>query len=174
LRVIAATSLVPPYEGLILTTQLAADASLSIMLPQPAAQDRTVLVVAFRGWVFGLERATGQVRWETLLEDLSCEAETEIWIGDDVVIAASVNRLSFIAYATGQLYASVPLAGSYLGRPTMLVDEGHVYIGGSGQLACYTMGGQLAWLEPFKGKGGGSVALGLPGNTRQADDAGRQ
>lgn len=135
------------------------------------AQDRTILVVGFRGQVFGLERATGHVVWETPLGDRFAD-ETEIWIGNDVVIAASRTRLAFIAYETGQLYASIPLPGSYESRPTMLVDEEHVYIGRRGELSCFTTRGQPVWFNPFKGKGLGSMAIGLPGNVRQADDTG--
>lgn len=54
----------------------------------------------------------------------------------------------------------------------MLVDGGHVYVARGGEVTCFTTQGQVVWFNPFKGKGTGSIALGLPGNVRQADDIG--
>lgn len=141
-----------------------------------AAEDRSVLVTAFKGRVFGLDRATGQVRWEVSLllqaSGWGVEDETEIWIGGDVVIACSTRSLAFISYPDGRLLASKPIPGSYPARPTMLVDGEHVYVGRGGELSCFTTRGDLVWFQPFQGKGLGSLAIGLPGNVRQADDAG--
>jgi outer membrane protein assembly factor BamB len=135
------------------------------MYRSDASPDRTLLVAAFGCLVFGLERSSGAVRWEVKLEG----AEVEIAIADGVVIAATQTHLAFIDYATGALHKSVGLQGGWVGRPTMLVDAGHIYVGRNGEVSCYTLRGENIWLEPFKGKGAAAVALGLPGNVRQAD-----
>jgi hypothetical protein len=131
-----------------------------------AAPDRSLLVTAFGGRVFGLERGNGQIRWETKVDASSA---VEIFLGDGIVIAASLSLLAFIDYATGAIRTSVPLAGSQTGRPTMLVDGEHVYVGSGGEVSCYTLHGNKVWWQPFTGKGIWDVALGLPGNVRQAD-----
>lgn len=146
------------------------------MYRESAAEDRSILVTAFKGRVFGLDRTTGQLRWEVSLVVQAggwmVEDETEIWITGGVVIAASTSRLAFIAYADGRVLASKEIPGSYPSRPTMLVDGQHIYIGRGGELSCFTTRGDLVWFQPFQGKGLGSLAIGLPGNVRQADDAG--
>lgn len=140
------------------------------MYRQDAAPDRTILVTAFNSQLFGIDRATGQVRW-TVSEILGYGL-FEIAIEHDVVIVASPVNLGFVEYLTGKILAVVPIGGEYPGRPTMLVDNGFVYIGRQGELTCFTTRGQKVWQEPFKGKGMSTMALGLPGNVRQADDPG--
>lgn len=130
-----------------------------------AAPDRTILVCAFGGRVFGLERSTGAVRWEVKVEGHT----VEILIDAGIVVAATVSHLAFIDYATGTVHKKIPLQGTLVGRPTMLVDSGNIYVARAGEVSCYTVRGESVWLQPFRGKGSTTVALGLPGNIRQAD-----
>lgn len=128
-----------------------------------------ILVTAFNGRVFGVESATGRIRWE---QNLEYPAEVELAIEDGVVIAASPRKLAFIDLASGHLHAVVGIPGDYPGRPTMVVAGGFLYIGRDGSVTCMTTRGQPVWTQGFEGKGLGSVALGFAGNLRQADDRG--
>lgn len=135
-----------------------------------AAADRSILVTAFSGKVFGLHRATGAIAWSAEIEPYG--GEVELAVEGDVVIACSRGRLAILDYLTGRSIAYVPLVGDHARRPTMVVDRGQIVVARNGEVACYATNGEAVWLQKFEGMGFGSVALGLPGNVRQADDAG--
>lgn len=137
------------------------------MYRQDAHPNRSTLVTAFAGKVFGLDRRTGATLWTHALDQ---NGVLEIAIHEGVVIVVTRGTLSFIDYATGRGLARVTLVGQWAGRPTMIVDDGHIYIGRHGELSCYKLTGQPVWNQPFPGQGMGGMALGLPGNLRQADD----
>lgn len=139
------------------------------MYRQDASPDRSVLVTAFLGQVIGLDRATGELRWETKVIG---GGDIELAIGDGVVIAVGRTHLAFLDYLTGAVYATVPIAGGGGGRPSMVVDGGFIYVGILGEISCYTLQGRFVWLQPLKGRGADHVALGLPGNVRQVDTRG--
>ncbi len=130
-----------------------------------AAPDRTLLICAVWGGVYALERSTGKLRWEAKVAG----ATVEILIDAGVVVVATSSHLAFIDYATGAVHASIVQQGTIDGRSTMVLDSGHIYVARQGEVACYTLRGESVWLQPFKGKGRSSVALGLPGNVRQGD-----
>lgn len=132
--------------------------------------DRSILVSAFSGKIFGLSRATGEAAWSAEIEPYG--GEVELAIEGGVVIACTRQRLAFFDYLTGRTIAIVPLVGEHSRRPTMVVDGGQILVGRNGEVACYATNGDAIWLQKFEGMGFGSVALGVPGNVRQADDAG--
>lgn len=134
------------------------------------APANSILVTAFSNQIFGLDAASGQIVWQVVPP--SGYGEVEIAIEDGIVIAANTAVLSFIDYRTGHVHATVPILGQYTRRPTMIVSGGFVYIGLNGEVVCLTTRGQPVWTQPFPGKGLGSVALGVPGTIRQADDVG--
>ncbi len=127
-------------------------------------------MAAFGGKVFGVDRATGAVRWGAVIEDYGGEVELAIESG--VVVACTRKKLTFLRYATGEVLRQVELLGDYPRRPTMLLDQGQILVGRNGELACYSLAGDPVWQQPFQRQGLGSMAIGLPGQVRQADDAG--
>lgn len=129
-----------------------------------------VLVTAFSNQIYGLDPASGQILWA--FQPPNGYGEVEIAIEEGVVIAANSAVVAFLDYQTGQPLAVVPIPGEYSRRPTMIVQGGYVYVGRNGEVSCLTTRGHAVWAQPFTGKGMGSVALGLPGNIRQADDVG--
>jgi outer membrane protein assembly factor BamB len=133
-------------------------------------EDRSILVAAFNGKVFGLDRASGVPRWAVNVEEHG--GEVELAVDADVVVACTHTRLTFIRYATGEILRLVELVGEYPSRPLMLIDGGQILIARHGEVSCYALSGDALWLQPFTGHGFGSVALGLPGQVRQADDTG--
>lgn len=88
------------------------------------------------------------------------------------MIAANAANIAFIDYQSGHVHAVLKIPGEYMRRPTMVISGGHLYIGRDGETSCMTMRGEPVWIQKFTGKGLGSVALGFPGNIRQADDVG--
>jgi outer membrane protein assembly factor BamB len=136
-----------------------------------AGHDRTVLISAFNNKIFGVNRQNGQLLWQVEL-GAGYGPTVDIAIIDNVVVAVCGATLSFIEYRTGRVYKEVKLAGEPSSRPTLLIDGQHVYVASDGELGCYTSAGDLVWFQPFKGHGHGTMALGLPGNIRQADSLG--
>ena len=134
-----------------------------------AGEDATLLVTAFASKLFAIDRSTGEIRWKVAIESLG--TEVDIAVGGGVVIAATFSKIAFVEYLTGRVLVMANRAGTFRGRATMLVDGPHVYVGGSGQVECYSTAGQLLWVQGFPGEGTGSVALGVPGTVRQADRA---
>jgi outer membrane protein assembly factor BamB len=131
-----------------------------------------LLVTAFKNKVFGLDRDTGEVRWRVAIEDFAANA-VELAIDETTVIACSSFNLVFIDYATGAVRKRVTRHDAAKGvRPVMVLADGHLYIGGSGELTCYTSEGEHRWDQGFKGEGYGTVTLGLPHLVRQADEKG--
>lgn len=132
-----------------------------------------LLIVAFRERVFGMDRVTGAVRWRAEVGPHVNTAVVELAVDEDVVVACSPHRLTFIDYATGAIRKRIDREDRATGgRPVMLIDGEQVFIGGPGSVACYTRLGDLLWDEGFKGEGYGSVALGVPHRVRQADEVG--
>ena len=136
--------------------------------------DRPPLIVtAFNAKVFAVDRATGDIAWRFLLVRGDI---VELAIDDQVVIACTTGALVFLDYATGSEIKYIRREDIAAGgaRPTMLVDDHHVYITGSGTLACYSTRGDLRWEQKFSGEGYGHAAIGVPGKVRQADDPGKR
>jgi outer membrane protein assembly factor BamB len=132
--------------------------------PAPAP----VLVATIGSKVFGLDRATGRVLWEHALNAYGVACA--LVVQDDVVYAASMKDLACLDYRTGRVLWSSALAAS--GRVTLLVDGAQLFVGCGGEVECFSLGGKRLWHNPFKGKGLANVALGVPGQVAQADDAG--
>lgn len=134
-----------------------------------------ILVTAFSNQIFGLDVASGQIRWEVVPPQGF--GEIELAIEDGVVIAANSSvivfidvSVAFIDYMTGHVHAIVPLTGNNrMGRPTMIIAGGHLFIGRSGEVRCMTLRGQPVWTKELLGRGMRSLSLGFPGNIRQAD-----
>ncbi len=137
-----------------------------------ASEDRSLLVTAFRGRVFALDRVTGQIRWKVEPPDFDV-GPLEIVFGQGVVLAVSGRHLTFVDYASGRVLKRIDRkergAG---GRPIVIVDGEQLFIGSSGSVACYSLNGDFLWEQYFTGEGFGEPAIGLPGNVRQADDRG--
>lgn len=136
------------------------------MYRENAGTDRSLLVAAFGGQVYGIERGSGETRWEFEIDD---GGHVEIHVEGPIVIAATHSRIVFLEYATGEEIRGGDLPGDPRGRPTMIVDEDNVYVARDGEIICYGLGGKAKWRRSFTGGRPGSVALGFPGFTRQSD-----
>lgn len=151
----------PPRRG---ATRYAAQVTTS-----SAPEDRSLLIACFAGKAFGLDRRTGAVRWRTELEGYGA---IELAVGGGWVVACTSSHLHFVEYLTGRLASSVPHTVKRSMRPVMVIDEGQILVGLGGEVVAYSTSGEPLWSQPFKGEGIAVVALGLPGNVRQADDTG--
>ncbi len=135
-----------------------------------------VLVAAFKGHVVGVDRRSGEIRWKVRAvsaDTPDMAADTmEIAVHGDRVFAAGrrSNALVCIAYPGGEEIGRAELSIPGVGRPTMLIDGGQLFVGREGHVECFTLDGQPLWTQLFDGLNGNAVALGFPGNIRQADE----
>src|SRR5262245_52695560 len=133
------------------------------------APNRSVLVCAFANTIHGVDRMTGQVRWTAQpFGDSEHGTEVEIAVSEQVIIAVTKANIAFLEYASGHVHAAMGLPDGYEGRPTMVVDGPHVYVARANDVACYTLRGQLVWSTKIPCDDISSMALGVPGNVRQA------
>jgi outer membrane protein assembly factor BamB len=135
-----------------------------------AREDRSILVVAFGGNVFGIDPVSGAIEWERKLD--SMYRDVEIQIAHGRVFAATATALHAFDYPSGKPLGVVKIPDQYKGRPTMVLERDRIYIGSAGEVTCFSLEGTVLWMQGFEGKGMGGVALGFPGNVRQADAIG--
>jgi outer membrane protein assembly factor BamB len=131
-------------------------------------EDRSILVAAFSGSLFGLDPATGTVRWQHAVGD----GTVELQFRAGRVFACTTQTLYCFEYPSGVLLGRVPIPDQYGGRATMVIEGDRIFIGTSGELSCFDLAGKVLWTQPFQGRGFGSMAIGFPDNVRQADDLG--
>ncbi len=120
------------------------------------------LVVGFGGRVFGLERDTGKRLWAW---DTGSNAVVRLAVDQGRVFLLTRNCLARIDAHTGTLLwqATIPSADA------LLVHEDRLFVGGAGEVRCYSEEGKLMWEDDFKGMGLGVVALAMEGKVAQAD-----
>lgn len=138
---------------------------------ESAREDRSLLVVAFDGYVFGVSAHRGEIRWQHVLRG---REEVEILLHRERVYASDERELVCLETATGRMLYQQPLRGRYVGsgRSTMVIEGDRLFVGSLGNVACFWLECEPLWTQAFSGVGKGSVALGFRGNFRQADDRG--
>jgi outer membrane protein assembly factor BamB len=124
------------------------------------------LVVAFNGRVFGVERDTGEIRWEHALAKRLGQPN-RIAITHDRVYAASTNEVCCLDYQTGEEHWRVERLRK--GIHALVVHGDRIFIASTGEVECLSLAGDYLWANDFKGKGYGPLAMGVPGDVMQAD-----
>ena len=127
--------------------------------------------MAFGRQIFGLDPSDGRVVWEHPLQG---SGNVEFVIAHERVFAVTSSYLHTFHYPTGNPITALALPGRFKGRPNVVLERGHLYLGTSGEVTCFDLDGRALWVQSFKGKGVARVTLGFPGNVRQSDDIGGQ
>lgn len=138
----------------------------------PLPRDRSILVVGLNGKVYGIDRATGELRWRN---DLKGGGFGEVFLAVDygVIVASAGGAMMYcLDYLTGQERWRAATQAS--GRATILIEPDHIVCAKGGYVDAYTVEGRRLWSQPLSGAGVGRVALGYPGNVVQADDPGTE
>jgi outer membrane protein assembly factor BamB len=139
-------------------------------LDEPLQPDRSILIVGLAGRVYGIDRATGELRWTNVLGEQSLGYVT-IAVAYGVVVASpETPGIYCIEYLTGALRWQQRTQAS--GRATLLVEPEQIVCAKSGYIDAYAPDGRVVWHQPMRGAGQASTSLGYPGNVAQAD-AGR-
>jgi outer membrane protein assembly factor BamB len=132
--------------------------------------DRSVIIVGLNGSVVGVDRLTGQIRWENKLPG---GGNGEVFLAfryGVLAVSALGGQLFRLDYLTGHiLWQTATTSG---GRATILVEPDMIICGKGGYVDAFDHAGNLGWQQQLRGKGMGRIALGLPGNVAQADDPG--
>lgn len=134
----------------------------------PLEPDRSILVAALDGHVYGLDRTTGEVRWHNGLPGGGTD-EIFLAIGYGVVVvSAHRSRLFCLDYLTGETRWEHTTQTA--GRATIVVEPDQIVCAKGGYVDCFSPDGKLLWQQPLRGAGQGRIALGYPGNVAQADE----
>jgi outer membrane protein assembly factor BamB len=132
----------------------------------PPEFDRSILLVGLNGQLVGLDRDSGEIRWENPLGRSGGEVFVAIRYG--LVVASPPTSVIYrVDYATGETLWQAQATGG--GQTTILIEPDCIVVGKAGYLDCFDHDGRKLWAQPLEGKGIGSVALGYPGNVAQAD-----
>src|SRR5262245_43390866 len=94
-----------------------------------------VVVTAFSGRIFGLDRGTGQVVWEHELDTSS--NPISLLITEDAIYAATFHNLACLQYPSGEQAWSVPTRTR--GRATLLLEGDRLLVGKMGEVECFTL-----------------------------------
>lgn len=139
--------------------------------------DRSVLVVAGRGTVVGIDRATGRQLWAydpkkpVLVGEIAMTGTVDLEIVNDRVLVAFHGRIVCLDYRTGAVVGEVVLGSEADGRVRMVVDGGRIFAAHGESVHCLTLSGNQVW-SAHRGRNWDydGVALGFPGNVRQGDE----
>ncbi|MFO0597153.1 MAG: hypothetical protein U0228_17700 [Myxococcaceae bacterium] len=132
-----------------------------------------LLITAFGGKVFGVDRHTGAIAWRFAFSEYNGSTVELFFPTPDRVLAVTSNYLGVLERATGAVIKQLERKDKAANhRPVAILDGRQLIIGSQGTLACYSLDLELQWDQQFKGEGTAPTALGFPGNVRQADDRG--
>lgn len=137
---------------------------------ESAAEDRSILVVGFNSYLFGLSAREGTILWEQRLEGWET-LEVLIHHAGRVYVTNG-RELLCVDYQTGHPLHRTKVPDTYKGRPTAVIEGDRLYLGSAGEVTCFSLQCEPLWTQGFKGRGTGEVALGFRGNFRQADSKG--
>jgi outer membrane protein assembly factor BamB len=139
--------------------------------PGPAEADRSVLVVGIDGYLVGIDRKTGEQRWENPLVVGGAEGEVFIALRYGALVVSAFDALVMrVDYLTGATLWERPTRDT--GRATILVEPDLIVVGKGGYINAYDHNGRPLWFQELRGRGLGRLALAFPGNIAQADEAG--
>lgn len=134
--------------------------------------DPSIIIAALGGVVLGLDRATGEVRWEHALAGAGA-GEVALGFRHGVLVASDAAAVVFrIDPGTGQTLWDAATSG--VGRATILVEPELIVVGKGGSVDAFAHHGRRRWSRPLPGPGPGRLALGVSGNVAQADDIGAE
>jgi outer membrane protein assembly factor BamB len=142
------------------------------MFRSSAAEDRSLLIVGINGVVMAMSPQSGRAIWRNDLKGAG-HGVVELLVTADLVVATGQGtRIHALAYRTGETLWTAEHTSS--GRATFLAEGELLFVAKGGELCCFSLDGERLWHERFSGHGMGTIALGFPGNVRQADWAGTQ
>ncbi len=121
------------------------------------------VLAAFNGKIFALDAVTGRRLWSW---DSGVSAVVRLGLdGAGRVYALVRKQLTSLELGSGTEHWSVQVDVG----DTLLVAGGFVFVGGVGEIACFSRDGNRVWHDELKGHGIGDVALAYKGLVAQVD-----
>ena len=113
-----------------------------------------------------INQETGAVLWEA---DIPTGRSQLVVHQGRIYVASEFKTLSIFQADTGALLRTSPLSG--MGQAaTLLLDNEKVFVTCGGVLHAFTLEGAPLWINEFKGRGNGSMAIATAEKDRQADE----
>ena len=137
----------------------------SVSMPEPE-----IVVVAMNHTLFGLDRATGAIVWQSEIERGQRGAVALAIVGQLVIASPLGYGIHAFDLRTG--FSAWTADTTSAGRATLLVDRDRVVCAKAGHIDCVALAdGKLLWSQPLTDHGQGWASLGVPGNVVQADES---
>jgi len=131
-------------------------------MPYRSGDAALPVIAAFNGKLFAFEPATGRHRW---VYDFQRAAIVRMALDEDRVYALVRDELACLdVYSGGVIWRVRSITGD-----TLLVAGGLAFVGGAGEIACFSRDGNRVWNDELKGHGIGDVTLGYKGVVASAD-----
>ena len=105
--------------------------------------ERELLIMAGAGWVQALDSGSGEAAWTVELGSPKPTTPSVGVSGDRVIIATS-GQIYCVDYASGKRLWQRPCLGAH-SRPTLLVEEGRIYIAGTSRTECFDTDSKQLW-----------------------------
>lgn len=126
------------------------------------------LVVALGGRVLALDKDTGTELWRNDMHGSGLSWVALAVSSTCVLASASASRVFCIDKFSGATLWTAKTKG--IGRATILLDEGTVFVSKSGWIDCFNcQTGALLWSSDVRSVGKGTAALGITNVVIQAD-----
>jgi outer membrane protein assembly factor BamB len=133
----------------------------------PPDVDRSIIVACMSGWVHGLDRATGEVRWMT---DLDARGNVNVAFRYGLLVcSANVDELVRLDYLTGAVMWKAQTLES--GPAAIVIEQDCVICAKGSWVENYDHQGRRRWGQRVnQGRGTTGITLALPGNVAQGPD----
>jgi len=136
----------------------------------PPDVDRSIVIACMVGWVHGIDRATGAIRWAY---DLDSRGNVHVAFRYGVLaLSGNADELTRLDYQTGARVWRSPTTDR--GPATIVVEQDYIVCAKGSWVECFDHHGHRLWSQRInQGRGTGGISLALPGNVAQAPDLDR-
>jgi len=128
--------------------------------------ERELLIMAGSGWVQALDTANGEAAWTVELRSPK-PTTPSIGVSDGRVVIATSGQIYCVEYSSGKQLWQRPCLGAS-SRPTLLVEDGRIYLAGTSRTECFDIDGKQLWAGNAPAVTG-YVALATKTSVAQAD-----
>ena len=132
-----------------------------------SGEGRELLLMAGAGWVQAIDTSSGEIAWLLNLESPK-PMTPSVGVVDGKVVIATSGQIYCVDHASGKKLWQRPCLGAS-SRPTLLIDEGKIYLAGRSRSECFNLEGKQLWSASSPAMTGGYVALATKNAAAQAD-----
>lgn len=108
-----------------------------------SGEARELLIMAGAGWVQALDAGNGEAAWTVELRSPK-PTTPSIGVTEGRVVIATSGQIYCVDYDSGKQLWQRPCLGAH-SRPTLLVEDGKIYIAGTSRTECFDTEGKQLW-----------------------------